>query len=424
MYVSSYACGVYNADLCFQDTAMEGYKQNSIKAQHLIQAFKPGEITPEFAHKVGYQFAMEVTEGKYEFVLATHCDKDHVHNHILFNHISFVDHKAYRGNIRCQKEIAKINDKICASHGLSVIDSKEKPGKAYYDYKDLKTNNSHRQVLKNTIDACVPLVTSFDELLEMLKKMGYEIKITNKNYSFRKDDEERFVRLKNLGERYTYDALLLRIAKKDINAAPYFAPPKADIGLLVDLSGRLESIKSPAYANKVALSDVKRIAATYAFLNEHNLFSVSKIKEAQSAWALTIKEKRASIKSLENEIDSCSNILEALEKKEKYNDVYADYLRSGKSKEFFEKHNMELMFFDSACKTLGTNKIPKNATAADYKKKLDELTAKKDALLASYHEDVSNLKQLDICAKNIDIILSEREVHNKKIKGKKKDKDI
>ena len=120
LYVSSYACGIHTADIEFADTASMGFENGSIKAQHLIQAFAPGEVTPGLAHEIGRKFAMEVSEGKYEFVLATHVDKDHVHNHILFNQVDFIDHKKYRGNIYCQRQIAKINDEICASYGLSV----------------------------------------------------------------------------------------------------------------------------------------------------------------------------------------------------------------------------------------------------------------------------------------------------------------
>jgi len=421
LYVSSYACGIHTADIEFSDTASMGSENGLIKAQHLIQAFAPGEVTPQLAHEIGRKFAMEVTEGKYEFVLATHVDKEHVHNHILFNQVSFIDHKKYRGNIYCQRQIAKINDTICASYGLSVIKSCEKKAKPYIEYKDLKTNNSNRQVLKNTIDSCIPLVENFDEMLQMLSKIGYEIKVSNDNYSLKKEGTERFIRLKNLGVKYTHDAIVTRIKYKNIDASPYFAPPKTKVGLLPDLSDKLEQIKNPAYQNKVALSQVKRIAATYAFLNEHDITSVSMIKKKQSEWALSIKEKRSSIKAMEDDIGRLEKIVEALERREKYNDVYAAYIKSSKNKDFKEKHESEILLFESACKILSSQKVSRDTKSGDIKTQLNEIIEKKNALLESYHEDVSDLKQLNIAAKNVEIIMAENEKKNVKKKGKEKD---
>lgn len=423
LLVSSYACGVHTADLEFAETASHGTKRGDVKAQHLIQAFAPGEVDARTAHEIGNKLAMELTNGEHEYVIATHVDKDHVHNHILFNQVSFVDFKKFRQNIDTFNKMQKINDTLCASYGLSVV-VKEGKGKPYYEYKDLRTNNSHRQVLKNSIDSCIPLVSSFDELLTMLNKLGYEVKVTSSNYSLRKDGDTRFIRLKNLGDKYTYDAIITRIKYKQTNASPYFAPPKVTVGLLPDLSDKLEQLRNPAYANRVALSEVKRVAATYAFLNEHGISSVSEIEAKQNEWSLSIKEKRSQIKELENKIDKLSKIAEELEKKEFYNDVYADYLRSGKSKAFRDEHEASIILFESACKFLASENISPKTTFSDFNASLDELISEKNSLLDSYHTDVSNLKQLNIAAKNVNLILSKREVDAKKVKGKNKDKNI
>ncbi len=414
LLVSSYACCAPTADLEFADTASYGKHRGDVKAQHLIQAFAPGEVSAELAHEIGKKFAMEVTEGKYEFVLATHVDKDHIHNHIIFNQVDFIDHKKYRGNIYCQREIARINDEICSSYGLSIIKNKEAKAVAYHEYKDLKTNNSNRQVLKNTIDSLIPLANSYDELLEMLKKLDYEIKITNANCSIKKEGSQRYIRLKNLGDKYTPEAISKRITYKNVDASPYIAPPKAEFGLLKDLSDRLDMIKNPAYQNKVALSEVKRVAATYAFLNEHGLSSISKISEQQSAWNLSIKEKRAEIKKLEDMIDNDKNILEALELKEKYNSVYAAYIKAGKSNEFKKEHATQMAIFEAQCKFLYAKGVSTDTKSEEVRTRLSELTAKKDALYESYHSDVSDLKQLNIAARNLEMIMNDKQIGNVK----------
>lgn len=424
IYVSSYACGVHTADLEFAETASKGSKLGDVKAQHIIQAFAPGETDAKTAHEIGRKLVMELTNGEHEFVLATHVDKNHIHNHIVFNQVSFVDHKKFRQNIETFKKMQTISDTLCKSYGLSVIENKEKIGKSYYEYNNLRTNNSNRQVLKNTIDSCIPLVENVDQLFEMLKKMGYEIKVTNKNISIKKDTDLRFIRLKNLGDKYQVDALSLRIKYSYTNASPHIKTKNEEVGLLSSLKNKMDQIKSPAYQNAVALSDVKRIAATYAFLNTHNITSVSMIEEAQSKWSLSIKEKHSSIKSMEDELKFRREIKDALLKKEKYNDVYAAYLKTNKSQKFKDEHTAEIMFFESAVKTLSLNKVSPEVKSSDYIKAFDELTAKKDALLDSYHTDVSNLKQLNIAAKNLELIMSDKEVKKQKVNKKSLSRDV
>ena len=424
LYVSSFACSVHTADLEFAQTADLGSRHGSVKAQHLIQAFAPGEVDAKTAHEIGRKLALELTGGAHEFVIATHIDKDHVHNHIVFNQVSFVDHHKFRQNINTFKQMQTINDTLCASYGLSVITNRGNKARPYYDYKDLKTNNSHRQVLKNTIDSLIPLVSTFDELLSMLNKVGYEIKGEAPSYSVRKETDQRFIRLKNLGDRYTYDAISLRIKYRSVDATPYIAKPKQAIGLLSDLNDRLDKIKNPAYANRVAISEVKRIAATYAFLNEHSITSVSQIAKAQEEWAVSIKEKRDQIRSVEAEIDKLKIICEHLENKEKYNEVYASYLDSGKDKSYKEAHLGQMLMFESSCKILSQMGVSPSVTYKETSDRLNDLIRQKDDLYASYHSDVSNLKQLNIAAKNIDILLSRNETSKSKAKYRNKDERI
>lgn len=407
--VSSYGCASHTADIEFEQTASYGSKIGNVKAQHIIQSFAPGEISPELAHEIGKKLAMRYTNGEHEFVLSTHVDRDHIHNHIVFNNVSFTDHKKFRQNINSFNRMREINDELCASYGLSVIKSNEKSAEPYYKYKDIRTNNSNRQVLKNTIDSYIPLVNSFDELIEMLKKSGYEIKVTNDNYSIKKEGSQRYMRLKNLGDKYTMDAIITRIKYKDVEATPYIAPPKQEIGLLKDLSDRLDMIKSPAYQNKVALSEVKKIAATYAFLNTHGITSVSEIEEKQNEWTLTIKDIRSSIKEYEAQIDELTEIHEALKRREKYRDVYVGYLNSGKSKQYEEEHSAGMMLFRSACKILSSKNVDPSTKAADIKARLDELIQKKDALYDEYHKLNSDHKQLMTASRNIETLISRKE---------------
>lgn len=409
--MTSYACSVHTADLEFAETAQQN--QGRVKAQHLIQSFAPGEVTPEVAHEIGYKLALQYTDGKHEFVLATHIDKGHVHNHIIFNQTSFVDHKKFRQTKGSFYHMREINDNLCKSYGLSVIESNDNKALPYPEYMDVKANNSHRNELKNTIDSLIPMVESFDELLNMLRNMDYEIKVSGENYSVKKSDHIRYVRLKNLGDKYTPDAIKMRIKYKDIDALPYMEPPKEELGLLRNLSDTLGMYKSEVYRSKVALADVKRVAATYAFLNTHGINNIIEIQERLDEWSMSVKESRKTIRSLEEKKDQFSQIVTYLKRRDKYKDVYAAYLKSGKDPAFREKHSYDLMIFEATCKKLAEYDIPPSAKCQDYQDELIKLEKKHSVLLDQYHTDVSNLKQLTVASHNIDIILSEPEVPDK-----------
>ena len=395
----------------FAETAQNNY--GKVKAQHLIQSFAPGEVTPEIAHEIGRKLAMQYTDGRHEFVLATHIDKGHVHNHIIFNQASFVDHKKFRQTKGSFYHMREINDTLCKSYGLSVIELNDNKAQPYQDYMDVKANNSHRNVLKNTIDSLIPMVSSFDELLNMLRNMDYEIKVSNENYSVKKSDHKRYVRLKNLGDKYTPDAIKMRIKYKDIDALPYMEPPKAELGLLRSLSDRLSSYKSEAYENKVALSEVKKVAATYSFLNTHGINNVEEINEKLTEWSTSVKENRKVIKELEDKIDELKKAATYLERRDKYSKFYASYIKSGKASKFHDKYSYELMLYESACKGLSERNVPPSTTYQDVKDELEELQKKHDGLLDKYHTDVSNLKQLTVASQNVDIIISEAKEQNK-----------
>lgn len=420
MLISSYACSAHTADLEFYDTAFAGSSIGSVKAQHLIQSFAPGEVDAKTAHEIGKKLAMELTGGKHEFVIATHVDKDHIHNHIIFNQVSFVDYKKFRQNIETFHRMQDINDRLCLSYGLSVIKNPQSKAKPYYEYKDTKASTSNRQVFKNTIDSCIPLVASFDELLVMLEKLSYSYKQSGSSYSFKREDWNRYVRLKTLGDRYSYESICSRIKYKQVDAMPYIAPPKSELGLLADLSGKMVELKSPAYQNKVALTQVKRLAATYAFLNEHGINSADEIQSVMEKWSNDVKDGRKTIKELEDQVDSLQAQAEHLKKRDKYSPVYVAYKKSGKSPAFYKEHERELMFYEAACKQLFLQDVPADTSLKSVLSKLESLKNQKDLLMDKYQKDVGNLKQLSTAAKNVDLIMSQSVV--KKTKGKDKGK--
>lgn len=148
LLVSAYGCTAETADIEFEWTRRHAIDKGTNLGRHLIQAFEPGEVTPEEAHEIGMQLAKEVLGGKYEFVLTTHIDKDHVHNHLIFNAVSFTDHKHYHSNKRSYHYIRRTSDRICKEHGLSVIIPGQDKGKSYIEHQATQAGTSYKAKLK------------------------------------------------------------------------------------------------------------------------------------------------------------------------------------------------------------------------------------------------------------------------------------
>ena len=211
LLVSSYGCAAETADIEFAWTRRHAIDKGTNLGRHLIQAFQPGEVTPEQAHEIGMELAREILGGRYEFVLTTHIDRDHVHNHLIFNAVSFADHKHYHSNKRSYHFIRRTSDRLCKEHGLSVIIPGQDEGKSYIEHQAERTGTSYKAKLRAAIDRLLPGCHDLEELLVRLQREGYELK-RGKYISARAPGQERFTRLKTLGADYAEDALPARMA--------------------------------------------------------------------------------------------------------------------------------------------------------------------------------------------------------------------
>ena len=212
LLVSSFGCSAETADIEFAWTRRHAIDKGTNLGRHLIQAFEPGEVTPEEALRIGMELAREVLGGKYEFVLTTHIDKDHVHNHLIFNAVSFQDHKHYHSNKRSYHFIRRTSDRICKEHGLSVIVPRPGTrGKSYIEHQAEQNGTSYKAKLRSAIDRLLPGCADLEDLLRRLQREGYELK-RGKYISARAPGQERFTRLKTLGADYAEEALTARIA--------------------------------------------------------------------------------------------------------------------------------------------------------------------------------------------------------------------
>ena len=225
----------------------------------------------EKAHEIGRQLADAVTKGQHEYVLTTHIDKGHVHNHIIFCAVNFVDHHKYNSNKRSYYGIRNISDRLCRKNGLSVVvPGKGSKGKSYAEYQAEKTGTSWKGKLKIAVDALIPQVSDFEELLSRLQAMGYEIK-PGKYVSCRAPGQARYTRLKILGADYTEEALRERIKGTRTRTAKAPKQQRNGISLLIDIQNSIKAQESRGYEQWAKIHNLKQAAKTLNFLTEHKI---------------------------------------------------------------------------------------------------------------------------------------------------------
>ena len=271
LLVSSFGCTAETADIEFAWTRRHAIDKGKNLGRHLIQAFEPGEVTPEEAHRIGMELAWEILGGKYEFVLTTHIDKDHVHNHLIFNAVSFQYHRHYHSNKRSYHEIRRTSDRICKEHGLSVIVPGRDKGKSYIEHQAEQNGTSYKAKLRSAIDRLLPGCTDLEALLRRLQREGYELK-RGKYISARAPGQERFTRLKTLGADYAEEALTARIAGRP-NPSRQPEQRTGRPSLLIDIQNNIKAQQSAGYKHWATIENLKRAAETLNFLTEHGIGS-------------------------------------------------------------------------------------------------------------------------------------------------------
>ena len=365
LYVSSYGCAASDAAAKeFEWTrnlaVQQGMQMPKVIARHLIQSFDVGEVTPEQAHEIGKQFADEWLKGKYEYVIATHIDKGHCHNHIIFNAVNYVDFHAYRSNKQTYRQMRQLSDEICKEHGLSVIPPSQSKGMSYKEYTEAKRGTSWKQKLKQTIDRCVITAKDYDEFLKMMQDAGYEIK-TGKYISFRAEGQERFTRAKTIGENYTEERIKERIQGRNPRKRQMQSGRKG-ISLIGDIQERIKLIDSKGYEHKAKLTILKEAARTLNYLTENNLLQYSdlekKVEDIHGSYARTGEE----LKSVEARLREVQPLIKNISNYQKLKPVYDAYTKAKDKSAFRAKHEAELVIFEAAKSTLlamqGDQKLP------------------------------------------------------------------
>ena len=416
LLVSSYGCASETAAREFEWTRkiaeQKGMNPVRIIARHVIQSFEIGEVAPELAHEIGKQFADEILGGKYEYVLTTHIDKDHVHNHLIFNAVDFVNYHAYKSYKRIYYDMREVSDRLCKENGLSVIPPSQNKGMGYKEYTEAKRGTSWKQKLKQTIDRLVITAKDYDDFLRLMQEAGYEIK-TGKYISFRAEGQERFTRSKTIGENYTEERIKERIAGRTPRRNRRQTVPKG-ISLIGDIQERIRLIDSKGYEHKAKLTILKEAARTLNYLTENNLLQYAdlekKVEDVHSSYDRTGKE----LKGVEARLREVQPLIKNISNYQRLKPVYDAFQKAKDKPGFKAKHEAELVIFEAARSTLlamqGDEKLPSLKTLqAEQQRLLEEQQRLYDERVKLKKE----VKQIETIKSNVDTFLAPSVDHDR-----------
>ena len=411
--VSSYKCSPLTIDEEFMLTKRQydlvnGRRQKSdVIAYQIRQSFRPGEITAEEANKVGYELAMRFTKGKHAFVVATHTDRQHIHNHVIFNSTALDGSRKFRDFFFSALAVQRLSDLICLEHQLSVIEKKpyrERQKRALYPPKE-----SNRDKLCSVIDGILlnEKPANFEAFLQKLEQQGYEIK-RGKHTSVKGARQKRFIRFRTLGAGYSEDEIKAVLEGK-AKHQPYQKkqPKEQPFQLLVDIQGKMAEGKSVGYKKWATKFNLKEMSKTLLFLQEQKIGSAEELRERAAAATERYHTMGDSIKAAETRLAEIAVLKTHIINYAKTRPAYDAYRKVGYSKAFLEAHREEITLHKAAKAAFdeaGMKKLPKvKELDAEYA----ELLIKKKAAYPDYRKARNEMQELVRAQKNVERFFAE-----------------
>lgn len=367
---------------------------HEVIAYQIRQSFKPGEITPELANQLGHELAMRFTGGDYPFIVATHTDKDHIHNHVIFSAISSDCDKRFHDFHRSGLALQKVSDMICLENGLSVIEPKPK------GERTRRTEWPKKPKLRDEICADIDAAMQknpkdMDELLHLLMEFGYEVK-QQKHIALRKSGQ-RFIRLDSLADGYKTADLIAELA----------SPKKRRLSLQIDIQKKLQEGKGAGYERWAKVFNLKQAAEALLYLQERSIDSYEELESLSADATEQFDSLSREIKDCESRLHEIADLKKAITTYSKTREIYVAYQQSGYSKKFLAEHESEINLHKAAkakFDTLGMEKLPRvSELSAEY----DQVLAKKKAAYSRYKEVRRDMGDLLIAKQNVDLLLSD-----------------
>ena len=412
--ITSYQCDSRTADAEFlfskrQYKTITGRTQeNDVIAYHFRQSFQPGEVTPEEANRIGQEFARRFLKDGNAFIVCTHIDKHHVHNHIIWSSTALSCDRKFRNFWGSTKAIQRLSDTICIEHGLSVIENPKRHGKSYNKWLGDKAEPSNRELLRMAIDAAlVQKPADFDALLKLLLKTGYEIK-PGEISALRGKNQKRFIRLDTLGSGYS-EAELRAVLSGEKTHKPrqkIIRPmPEKQINLLVDIQAKLRAGKGVGYERWAKVFNLKQMAQTVNYLTEHNLLEYDTLATKTASATARYHELSTQIKVAEKRMAEIAVLKTQIVNYVKTRDAYVAYRKAGYSKKFLAEHEGDILLHKAAKKSfdeLGVKKLP---TVKSLQAEYAALLAEKKAAYADYRKARDEMKELLTVKTNVNRLL-------------------
>ena len=394
--ISSYGCSPETAAYDFKFALSKTSQSNPNKAYHLIQSFLPGEVSYKEAHQIGVELADKLLEGKYSYVVTTHIDKGHVHNHIIFCAADNINHEKYHDCKKTYYNIRNLSDTLCREHELSVITPGEKRGKTYKEWQAGKNGSAWKEQLKADIDEAIKNAETYEDCIELIRAKGYEIKgedfgeKAHKFISFRPLDREHFIRgsAKSLGTEYTKERIKERIEEKalvkDKKRVPFPVRKKPIVKdysrkNLIDTTED-KFTQSPGLKHWADIQNLKIAAASYSQAG-----SITELEKQVAAKSTLAKTARESLVETERQLKDFGQVLKYAEQYKANHIYHVRYQKSKDKDAYLRRHETELILHDGAenmLKRFGIN--PKNIDVEKLRSDYNALYSKKQALQKTY----------------------------------------
>ena len=389
---------------------------DDVIAYHVRQSFKPGEITPEEANRLGVEFAKRFTKGNHAFVVCTHIDKSHVHNHIIWSAVNADCDRKFRNFWGSTKAVRRLSDTICIENKLSIVENPKPHGKSYNKWLGNQAKPSHRELLRVAIDnALSQSPADFEELLKLLQEYGCEVSKRGKSYRLKLSGWEKAARMDSLGEGYGLEDLRAVLSGKKAHTPrkKVVAQAEPKVNLLVDIQAKLQAGKGAGYARWAKVFNLKQMAQTVNFLTEHRLLDYGELAEKAAAATPPPNELSAQIKAAEKRMAEIAVLRTHIVNYAKTRETYVAYRKAGYSRKFREEHEQEILLHQAAKNAfdeMGVKKLPKvKDLQAEYAKLLEE----KKKTYAEYRRSREEMRELLTAKANVDRVLKMDEEQKK-----------
>ena len=413
--VSSYECSPLTADEEFmlskrQYELVTGRRQKSdVIAYQIRQSFKPGEITAEEANKVGYELAMRFTKGKYAFIVATHTDRKHIHNHIIYNSTALDSTRKFRDFLLSGLTVQRLSDLICLEHQLSVIEIKpyrERQKRTLYPPRE-----SNRDKLCAVIDNILlnENPVDFEIFLQKLEQQGYVIK-RGKHTSVKGARQKRFIRFRTLGAEYSEEELKAVIsgeAEHHPRQKQKRIVPEQKFQMLVDIQAKLAEGKSMGYARWAKRYNLKEMSKTLIFLQEHKIGSIEEMRERVNAATAQYHELGDSIKAVEQRMAEIAVLRTHIVNYARTRPVYDAYRKTGYSKHFLETHRTEITLHKAAKAAFNESNLKTLPKVKELDMEYSKLLTEKKARYPDYRKAKEEMQEFLRAKRNVELFFAE-----------------